>query len=778
MNSQRLAAILWLAALAAASAWVVTQTSIRSDISSFMPRAKTPVQQLLLTELRAGPVTRITLISIGGASRDALAMQSKAIAARLRASGLFVRVANGEPIVDGAEREQLFAYRYLLSPAVDEGHFSAAALRDALQQRLRELASPLPVFDRPSLALDPTAELRTMLTAWRGSAEPRSYRGVWFDDRGERALLLAHTRVAGFDLNAQEQAQRAVREAAEAAGVAPLALGLSGPGVYAVASRDLIRAETRRLGIAATLVVMLIVLVSYRSLRLLLVGAIPLVSAVVAGVLAVDLVFGAVHGIALAFGVTVIGVAIDYPIHLFSRFSGERSTRKSLASIWPTIRLGVITTAMGYLAMTATDFPGMAQLATFAIAGLLAAAACTRWALLGLLPADCTAGQMWPSADWCARRRRPPAQWGWLLALAGLLSVVYVLGRGETPWQDDMAASSPIPASLMARDRHLHARLGVADTNHVLVIEAANAEAALQASESLAVDLQPLVAAGVITSFDHPARYLPSARTQLARRAILPQPDRLAADLVQAQAGLPFKADAFSPFIAAVSAARTLPPLLLENLQDTALGARVRSALLPVGDGWAALVLLAGVARTEALSRWLAEREQPNLRHLDLRRDTRSLMMDFRQHAFGRALWGLLAMVLVLWLGLRSAKRTIAVLAPGLLAVVIDIAALRMTGQLLSLFHLVSLLLVVGISIDYGLFFSRDDAHQRERARTFHGLVVCALSTVAVFGLLATSELPVLRAIGSTVAIGVSLSFVAALVIARPVRSPGTAGRI
>jgi predicted exporter len=769
VNRQRLWAILWLAGLAAAAGLALVQTSIRNDMTSFMPRAATPVQRLLLNELRAGPVTRLTLITIGGASRDVLAAQSKRIASRLRASGLFARVANGEQLVDDAERERLFAYRYLLSPAVNAERFSVHSLRDALERRLRELASPLPAFDRPWLAEDPTAELRAMLSAWRGPVQPRSYRGVWFGDRGERALILAQTHAAGFDLDAQALAQRAIREAVVEAGGDTVDLGLSGPGVFAVASREVIRADTGRLALTAALVVIAILMVSYRSVRLVVVSGIPLVSAMVAGSLAVDVVFGAVHGIVLALGVTVIGVAIDYPIHVFSHFEVGRPTRESLASTWPTIRLGAITTAMGYLAMTGTDFPGLAQFATFAIVGLLVAAACTRWAVPGLVPATHSARHSSSLVDWYARRERPGVLWAWLLVAVGVLSLAYVFTRPEAPWQDDLAASSPIPQSLMARDRDLHARLGIPDTNHVLVLQASDAQAALQASESLAKDLERLVTDGVITRFDHAARYLPSARTQLARRASLPEPARLRENLDQAGADLPFKPNAFDAFVEAVAAARELPPLLPEALQDTGIGMRVHSALLPLENGWFALVTLAGVKRADALAEWRARSQWPNLSYLDLKRDTRSLMADFRRHAAGRVLWGLLAMVLVLWLGLRSLRRTLVALAPGLLAIIIDVAVLRMAGQLMTLFHLVSLLLVVGISIDYGLFFSRDDADPAMRGRTFHGLVVCALSTVCVFGLLATSELPVLRAIGSTVAVGVTLSFLAALVLARPV---------
>jgi predicted exporter len=744
-------------------------------MTSFMPQATTPAQRLLMNELREGPVARLTLITLGGASREKLAQLSKQVAATLRAGGLFVTVANGEQLFDDAERERLFRYRYLLSPAVNPQRFSAASLRTVLQTRLRELASPIPRFDRPWLAEDPSAEMRAMLTAWRGQAQPRSFRGVWFDADGQRALLLAQTRARGFDLDDQEQAQQAIRAALGDSGRGSVELGMSGPGVFAVTSRDIIRADTRRLGIAAAVVAMLILLVSYRSLRLLLIGSLPLLSAVAAGLVAVDLVFGAIHGIVLAFGVTVIGVAIDYPIHLFSHLNAGEPPRRSLAAIWPTIRLGAITTAMGYLAMSGSDFPGLMQFAVFAIAGLLAAAACTRWALTGLLPQQYAPNYASPIADWHARHGPPRKVWGRLMIAAGVAALVFLLSRDGSPWQDDIAALSPIPESVMARDRHLHAQLGVPDTNHLLLIEAPDAQTALQASETLARGLEQLVADGVIGSFEFPARYLPSARTQRARQSSLPEPARLHADLQQALAGTPFKQGAFTPFERAIARARTLPPLLPEDLDGTILGLRLRSSLLAGDDGWVALITLAGVENVHALQSFISQQQQQHqaLLYLDLKRDTQSLMEGFREHASIRVLWGILAIALVLALGLRSLRRVLRVILPGFIAVILDVAFLGLMGERLSLFHLVSLLLVVGISIDYGLFFSRGDADASMRGRTFHGLSVCVLSTVSVFGILATSSLPVLNAIGSTVAVGVALSFLAALLLARaPLESP------
>ncbi|MEE9547558.1 MAG: hypothetical protein V3V65_08675 [Hyphomicrobium sp.] len=58
---------MWLAGLAAAFLWALFQTTVRNDMTSFMPRAATPEQRLLMNELRAGPVARLILVTLGGA---------------------------------------------------------------------------------------------------------------------------------------------------------------------------------------------------------------------------------------------------------------------------------------------------------------------------------------------------------------------------------------------------------------------------------------------------------------------------------------------------------------------------------------------------------------------------------------------------------------------------------------------------------------------------------------------------------------------------------------
>jgi len=122
------------------------------------------------------------------------------------------------------------------------------------------------------------------------------------------------------------------------------------------------------------------------------------------------------------------------------------------------------------------------------------------------------------------------------------------------------------------------------------------------------------------------------------------------------------------------------------------------------------------------------------------------------------ARWVLLLAVTVA-VAFRDLARAWHVIAPMSLATLLALAVLRMGGVSLSLFHLVALTLAAGLGLHYALFFERRVADAAEARRTLHATLVCVLSAVLVFGLLATSHVPVLRAIGLTVALGVAFHF-------------------
>lgn len=764
-------ALLWLAALLVAG-WVVGRhLELSGDLRRFMPEPRTPAQTLLIDELGDGPGTRLLLLSLSGAEPEVLAAQSRALAGTLAANPDFEFVANGVDAGLEAVPEALRPYRYLLSPALDGERLDAGYLAAHFDERLQDLGSPVAALVEPLLPSDPTLEMLALAEAWQPQSAPQRLHGVWFDAAGREALLLAQTRAGGFDPTAQQRAWDAVHAAfAEAAGDSGARLGMAGPGAFSVEIGNRTAGEAQWIGTVDTLGLVLLLLVAYRSWRAPLLGVLPLATAGLAGLGAVALAFEAVHGITVAFGFTLIGVVQDYPIHFLSQQRAGLDPRDNVRALWPALLTGVVATCIAYLTFLFSGVDGLRQLAVFTISALAAAALATRFGLPPLVdpaPRDLARSPRL-QALWHGIQRLPRPRWSLLLVAAACIAVL-ASARGPF-WENDLSKLTPVPEDGMALDARLREELGAPDVRYVAVLRGADAEAALAAVEALHPRLDALVADGALDGWDSAARYLPPAATQRARQGALPAPGALRAALSEALASSPFREDAFAPFLADVERARTAAPLRPQDLAGTPLAATVEGLLLQGGDGAIALVSLSGLADVDAVAGAVAA---GGGELLDMKAASESLVAEYRGHLLAALAAAALLLALVVWLSLRSPARVARVLLPMALTTLVILAALRGFGVELNLFHLVALILAAGLGLDYALFFEHAGDRRDDQVRTLHAVLVCSLMTLLVFSLLALSSIPVLRAIGSTVALGVFSNFVLALLVSRHVAGGG-----
>ena len=322
-----------------------------------------------------------------------------------------------------------------------------------------------------------------------------------------------------------------------------------------------IRADVRRLSIVSGLLVAALLFWRFRSLWVVLVICVPLALGAAAGALAVQSVFGFVHGITLGFGMTMLGVTVDYPVLLIGHRKRGEAAPDTLRRIGQSFNLAVLTAALGLTGMVFARFPGLSQLGVFSMAGILAASAVTRFVLPKLIVAADLAPVSAGDASRFARiegfRRGRLA----VLGLAGAAALVLALSGGPG-WDGDLGHLSPVPASALALDASLRADLGAPETGQVLVVQAPTAEGVLRREEELAPKIDALTGQGAIAGADFAAALLPSERTQLARRESLPDDAALAGRVTRAVAGLGFSPTAPKPFLDAVVRSRTLPPLV------------------------------------------------------------------------------------------------------------------------------------------------------------------------------------------------------------------------
>jgi predicted exporter len=306
--------------------------------------------------------------------------------------------------------------------------------------------------------------------------------------------------------------------------------------------------------------------------------------------------------------------------------------------------------------------PGLQQLAAFTISGLLVAGAATRWLLPAVMPADFrdVAEAAWLQRLQDALDALPRPRWlPWLVFAAALA----LLWFAPAPfWQNDLAALTPVPPTLLQREGELRGALGAPDVRYLLVLEAADDERLLALSERVEPQVEKWKTQKLVDDVELPSRYLPSLATQRSRQARLPDRSTLEAALAQAQRDLPFQPGLFTPFVDDVETARALPLLTPQAFSTSPLGGRLQSMLTRREGRSVALATLSNVHDAPAIAAQARafDGNAERVGVLDLKSASESLVASYRER-IGQAL---LAALVLLTLAVAIAFRDIR--APGM----------------------------------------------------------------------------------------------------------------
>jgi predicted exporter len=157
--------------------------------------------------------------------------------------------------------------------------------------------------------------------------------------------------------------------------------------------------------------------------------------------------------------------------------------------------------------------------------------------------------------------------------------------------------------------------------------------------------------------------------------------------------------------------------------------------------------------------------------YLDVKEAAQTLLDGYRRETLRWvALGAALAFGLVV-IAVRSVRGVAAVAGTVVLSVLITTGVLALLAGGLSIFHLLGLLMVAGLGIDYAIFLGHGADAADGSGDALRAVTLCAATSVAVFALLATAAIPILAQIGQTVALGAALSWLLAVLFSPSARS-------
>ncbi len=667
-----------------------------------------------------------------------------------------------------AAQDVLLRDARVLRAAVD-AHVDAAALLDALapwRDRLlttgqrRELATadadawsrrvladlyqPFAVARTTSFATDP---LTLWPDWWRERASVSRARPqdglLMLEGAGRHWVVLSAEAVDGaFSVTGALPVSDVVAAARLAAQtVVPDAeLLTAGVPLHAEAAAAQASVEVNTIGWGSLVAVLLLVWLTFRSLRPILLISLSLLVGCAAALSVTALLFGQVHLLTLVFGASLVGVAEDYGFHWFAARQAEPALPRDdlLRHLLPGLLLALATSVVAYLALGLAPFPGLRQMAVFSASGL-AAAFLTVVCLFPWL--DRRASPRTRFGTRCAASLMHWPRWranGRGAAVAAILLAFVGVGLARLQAHDDLRHLHAAPPDLVAMEGRIGELLGLPSPAQFFLIEGDRVDELLVQEEALASRLDMLVANRTLSGYQALSQWVPSVARQRDNARLTAAIETAVIARLNGETGDSLQRATFAD-----------TPLALADIERLPQGdSLLRTWLGPVAGRQGSLVMLSGVQTTSLPALRTAAIGIDGVRFVDRSADLSALLARYRVDMAKLLVAGYLGVLALLaWRYRGGAWRA---LAPTVIGSLITLAVFGWMGWPLQLFGVLGLLLLLGMGVDYGIFLVE---HPGDGA-AWLAVALAGISTLLAFGLLALSATPALRAFGLTMLIG------------------------
>lgn len=752
----RLFLLLLLAVLALAGWQWRDGAPLSANLMELVPGTAPDALELRAEQRMQEPLNREMLVLVGHQDRQQAVAMAQQLGEQWQASGLFEKVQWTLQADLPALRAQLLQGRLAMLSAQDRQQLIEHP--DAfIQQRVQALFDPFTGF-----SLVPSQDDWLGLTGRIQNSQPQHGSvqldigsGALVADADGKSWVLLRARTTGnaFDMNLPLQVADLLKHSREQAARSDVQLLAASGLLYAANGQQQATREITWVGGGATLGILLLLLLAFRRWRVLL-AFVPVLVGMLFGAVACVALFGRMHVMTLVLGSSLIGVAVDYPLHYLSKSWSLRPWHSwpALRLTLPGLTLSLVTSCIGYLALAWTPFPALTQIAVFSAAGLLGAylsAVCLLPALLkgaDLRPAH------WPLrvSEYLLDRREALLGIARTPVLLALLVAFCVGGLLQLESKNDIRQWIGAPQQLTDEAQTIARITGYQPTSQFFLVRAANQPQLLERQTALSERLEQLVNLDKLNGYLSLNQLVsPPAEQQRTREALARLPQFWQPLLA---VGVPLQA-----LKAELATLQALPTEDIDRALTGPLAEPYRTLWLgSTDDGVAAMVSLQGL-NDSALLR-VQVLDLPGVELVDRLGDLNKVFAQTQISAAELKLASCVLIVLVLMLpfGLGGALRIVAL---PLLAAVCSLASLGWLGQPLTLFSLFGLLLVTAISVDYAILMREQVGGA---AVSLLGTLLAALTTWLSFGLLAVSSTPAVSNFGLSVSLGLAFSFLLA----------------
>ncbi|MGM0656629.1 MAG: MMPL family transporter [Thermodesulfobacteriota bacterium] len=553
-------------------------------------------------------------------------------------------------------------------------------------------------------------------------------------------------------------------------------IGFSGTHVATLDNAITIQKDVKKSVTALSLGIVVIgILFFKRRIHAVLVFLPTLFSLCFATVL-MTLFYRDISAIALGCGAVLIGITVDFGIHvLFGVDAGGSTSPKTVATnLRRPVFAGACTTMAAFSILLFSSLPGQRQMGAFAIIGIGTAAFFACFLLHNFIPRTEPQNKT-PFIDLVRicyglrilikKHTRLIAVVGFIILLAGAAGIRSFEFDGDVTRLNHLQ-----PRAQADMDRFLETWGGSSPS--LLLVQARTEEQALQKNDRLYAVLEQMQDQGLLEQIASLSRILPSLEQRQINRGqfrdlFRPETiERIAQNFETAAREAGFKTQTFQPF---VDSLMITPDTLSSTAFNSTVIEKMIKAKIIHQDGAVMILTSLKVPDKKAIPQILdiLKKQMPDTMFLDkpyfIERITRLVAKEFRLFFLSAAA----AMMVVVTIFYRNLKIAAIIVAPVFCAAFITAGLLGFLKIPINLISMIFIVFVFGIGVDFSIFLANHELQgtQENRNVAAGGVVLCALTTMGAFLTLVFAKHEALHSIGVAGLSGMVCSLVLALIL-------------
>ena len=533
---------------------------------------------------------------------------------------------------------------------------------------------------------------------------------------------------------------------------------------HAVHGMKSMKKDITLISIGSMIGIFILIFFTFKTLNPLFLCLIPILTGFAMALSVTLLFFEKVHLLTLVFGSSLIGISIDYSFHYLSeQYHGGMHWQagRGLKHIFPGITLGLLTSVIGFSALAIAPFPGLRQMALFSVAGITTAYLVVVLIFPFLLK---------------AKNSNPI---GWIKKLSNgiinfwdekmtyrrfILSLICSLmfigwGLSQINFSDDIRLLQSRSQLLLSQENQLRKIIGLKQSLPIYIVKAESPQELLEKEEILSKQLDTAILSNRLSGYLAISSFIPSKKTQVENYLLQKRMLSTNKPLHNLLQNVGYQDEVIQNYQYLFKAAEP-NYLTIKKWQESSQSEFLNFLWLgPIDREYVSIISLGEISDYDSLMA-IGDTVE-GVSFVDHVTEISNLLHRYRLFSGKLVVVGYLVIfgTLLIRYGL---KKSCLIIIPPVFAALIAISIIALLGNTLNFFNTIALFLVLGIGIDYTLFFAENPEN---RGPTMVAIILSGMTTLLSFGLLALSQTAFIHSFGIMILVGISIVFLSAPIV-------------